>query len=246
MTTEAGRRLTVGAVVRALSQEFPDVTISKVRFLEAEGLVSPARTASGYRQFAPEDVERLRYVLRAQRDQFWPLRVIKDNLEAIDRGLTPGDAADGRPSAPPPVADPDVPDAASLGRPHATCGSPPPSWRGPPDWLPARSPTSPPTACCDPTRRGCTTRPTCRWPTRPPAWAPTASSRGTCAASARPRTARWVWSSRSSGRAVAGTHSGAPPRWPTCASPCTPRWCVVGCPAERAEPPTGGRGTVTQ
>ena len=115
MTTEAGRRLTVGAVVRALSQEFPDVTISKVRFLEAEGLVSPARTASGYRQFAPEDVERLRYVLRAQRDQFWPLRVIKDNLEAIDRGLTPGDAADGRPSAPPPVADPDVPDAASLG-----------------------------------------------------------------------------------------------------------------------------------
>jgi DNA-binding transcriptional MerR regulator len=115
VTTEAGRRLTVGAVVRALSQEFPDVTISKVRFLEAEGLVSPARTASGYRQFAPEDVERLRYVLRAQRDQFWPLRVIKDNLEAIDRGLTPGDAADGRPSAPPPVADPDVPDAASLG-----------------------------------------------------------------------------------------------------------------------------------
>ncbi|HYJ27021.1 MAG TPA: MerR family transcriptional regulator [Nocardioides sp.] len=115
MTTEAGRRLTVGAVVRALSQEFPDVTISKVRFLEAEGLVSPARTASGYRQFAPDDVERLRYVLRAQRDQFWPLRVIKDNLEAIDRGLTPGDAADGRPSAPPPVADPDVPDAASLG-----------------------------------------------------------------------------------------------------------------------------------
>jgi hypothetical protein len=115
VTTEAGRRLTVGAVVRALSHEFPDVTISKVRFLEAEGLVSPARTASGYRQFAPDDVERLRYVLRAQRDQFWPLRVIKDNLEAIDRGLTPGDAADGRPSAPPPAPDPDVPDAAALG-----------------------------------------------------------------------------------------------------------------------------------
>ena len=73
MTTEAGRRLTVGAVVRALSEEFPDVTISKVRFLEAEGLVTPARTASGYRQFTPDDVERVRYVLRAQRDQFWPL-----------------------------------------------------------------------------------------------------------------------------------------------------------------------------
>ena len=114
MTTEAGRRLTVGAVVRALSEDFPDVTISKVRFLEAEGLVTPARTASGYRQFTPDDVERLRYVLRAQRDQFWPLRVIKDNLEAIDRGLAPGDAGDGRPQAPAPVPDPDVPDAVDL------------------------------------------------------------------------------------------------------------------------------------
>ena len=114
MTTEAGRRLTVGAVVRDLSEEFPDVTISKVRFLEAEGLVTPARTASGYRQFTPEDVERVRYVLRAQRDHFWPLRVIKDNLEAIDRGLAPGDAGDGRPRAPAPVPDPDVPDAVDL------------------------------------------------------------------------------------------------------------------------------------
>ena len=114
MTTEAGRRLTVGAVVRDLSEEFPDVTISKVRFLEAEGLVTPARTASGYRQFTPEDVERVRYVLRAQRDHFWPLRVIKDNLEAIDRGLAPGDAGDGRPQAPAPVPDPDVPDAVDL------------------------------------------------------------------------------------------------------------------------------------
>ena len=100
MTPEAvsseapGRRLTVGAVVRTLAEEFPDVTISKVRFLEAEGLVTPTRTPSGYRQFTPADVERLRYVLRAQRDLFWPLRVIKDNLEAIDRGLTPGGGAD--------------------------------------------------------------------------------------------------------------------------------------------------------
>jgi len=114
VTTEAGPRLTVGAVVRALSEEFPDVTISKVRFLEAEGLVTPDRTASGYRQFTPDDVDRLRYVLRAQRDQFWPLRVIKDNLDAIDRGLTPGDATDGRPQAPAAVPDPDVPDAADL------------------------------------------------------------------------------------------------------------------------------------
>jgi DNA-binding transcriptional MerR regulator len=114
VTTGAVRRLTVGAVVRALSEEFPDVTISKVRFLEAEGLVTPARTASGYRQFTSDDVERLRYVLRAQRDQFWPLRVIKDNLDAIDRGLTPGDADDGRPQVPAPPPDPDVPDAGDL------------------------------------------------------------------------------------------------------------------------------------
>ena len=110
----AGSFLTVGAVVRALTPDFPDVTISKVRFLESEGLVTPTRTASGYRQFSPDDVERLRYVLRAQRDLFWPLKVIKDNLEAIDRGLTPGDAADGRPQPPAPLRDPDVPDADDL------------------------------------------------------------------------------------------------------------------------------------
>ncbi len=114
MTTPAGRRLTVGAVVGALSEEFPDVTISKVRFLEAEGLVTPARTPSGYRQFTADDVERLRYVLRAQRDRFWPLKVIRDNLDAIDRGLTPGDAGDGRARPPAPTPDPDVPDAAGL------------------------------------------------------------------------------------------------------------------------------------
>jgi DNA-binding transcriptional MerR regulator len=112
--TAPARHLTVGAVVRALSEEFPDVTISKVRFLEAEGLVTPARTASGYRQFTDGDVERLRYVLRAQRDRFWPLRVIKDTLEALDRGLTPGQGPDGRPAAPEPTPDPDVPDAVDL------------------------------------------------------------------------------------------------------------------------------------
>ena len=113
MSTVAGH-LTVGAVVQALSAEFPDVTISKVRFLESEGLVTPARTASGYRQFTPADVERVRYVLRAQRDRFWPLKVIKANLDAIDRGLTPADGGDGHPRAPVPTPDPDVPDAGQL------------------------------------------------------------------------------------------------------------------------------------
>ncbi|MPY79520.1 MAG: MerR family DNA-binding transcriptional regulator [Actinophytocola sp.] len=72
-----------------LRPEFPDVTISKIRFLESEGLVQPARTASGYRQFTAADVERLRFVLLAQRDHYLPLKVIKDQLDAADRGLEP-------------------------------------------------------------------------------------------------------------------------------------------------------------
>ncbi len=72
-----------------LQAEFADVTISKIRFLEAEGLVTPARTASGYRKFSAADVERLRYVLAAQRDQYLPLKVIKEHLGAMDRGLRP-------------------------------------------------------------------------------------------------------------------------------------------------------------
>ena len=82
--------LSIGAVLGRLKAEFPDVSISKIRFLESEGLVTPHRTPSGYRQFSAADVERLRYVLGAQRDQYLPLRVIKDQLDAIDRGLEPG------------------------------------------------------------------------------------------------------------------------------------------------------------
>lgn len=68
-----------------LRPEFPDVTISKIRFLESEGLVSPARSASGYRQFTAEDLERLRFVLAAQRDHYLPLKVIKQQLDERDR-----------------------------------------------------------------------------------------------------------------------------------------------------------------
>ena len=82
--------LSIGAVLTRLQPEFPEVSISKIRFLESEGLVTPHRTPSGYRQFSAADVERLRYVLGAQRDQYLPLRVIKDQLDAIDRGLEPG------------------------------------------------------------------------------------------------------------------------------------------------------------
>ncbi|MCU1604834.1 MAG: MerR family regulatory protein [Modestobacter sp.] len=90
-------RLTIGEVLARLRGEFPDVTISKIRYLESEDLVHPQRTPSGYRKFADADVARLRYVLAAQRDQYLPLRVIKDHLDALDRGeaLPTGGAAAG-------------------------------------------------------------------------------------------------------------------------------------------------------
>src|SRR3712207_7795306 len=79
-------RLTIGEVLTVLREDFPDVTISKIRYLESEDLVHPQRTPSGYRKFSSADVARLRYVLPAQRDQYLPLRVIKDHLAAVDRG----------------------------------------------------------------------------------------------------------------------------------------------------------------
>ena len=79
----------IGEVLSMLRNEFPDITISKIRFLETEGLVTPTRTASGYRKFAHADVERLRYVLGSQRERYLPLKVIRDELEALDRGLEP-------------------------------------------------------------------------------------------------------------------------------------------------------------
>jgi DNA-binding transcriptional MerR regulator len=81
--------MNIGEVLGHLRADFPDITISKIRFLEAEGLVEPERTSSGYRKFSREDVARLRYVLSAQRDHYLPLRVIKEHLDAIDRGLEP-------------------------------------------------------------------------------------------------------------------------------------------------------------
>lgn len=78
--------MSIGSVLDLLRPDFPDITISKIRFLESEGLISPERTPSGYRRFAVHDVERLRFVLTAQRDQYLPLKVIKEQLEAIDKG----------------------------------------------------------------------------------------------------------------------------------------------------------------
>lgn len=95
--TAAGRSqrggLSIGSVLAQLRAEFPEVTISKIRFLESEGLVRPARTPSGYRQFSPVDVERLRFVLAAQRDHYLPLKVIKEQLETIEAGGVPASPA---------------------------------------------------------------------------------------------------------------------------------------------------------
>ncbi|MDQ3147865.1 MAG: MerR family transcriptional regulator, partial [Actinomycetota bacterium] len=72
--------LSIGEVLDLLKAEFPDVTISKIRFLESQGLIDPERTPSGYRKFYEADVERLRWILRQQRENFLPLKVIKDRL----------------------------------------------------------------------------------------------------------------------------------------------------------------------
>jgi DNA-binding transcriptional MerR regulator len=101
--TQIGNRKTrsIGEVINLLKSEFPDVTISKVRFLEAQGLVTPTRSPSGYRMFDENDVDRLKYVLSEQRDHFLPLKVIKSKLTSWDRG---DEAATPRDSGPAPEA----------------------------------------------------------------------------------------------------------------------------------------------
>jgi DNA-binding transcriptional MerR regulator len=81
-----GGLMSIGTVLNALREEFPEVTISKIRFLEAEGLIEPQRTPSGYRKFSERDVERLAQVLRMQRDHYLPLKVIREHLDALERG----------------------------------------------------------------------------------------------------------------------------------------------------------------
>jgi DNA-binding transcriptional MerR regulator len=93
----ARSRLSIGEVLGELRADFPDVTISKIRFLEAEGLVEPERTTSGYRKFSRDDMRRLRYILTAQREHYLPLKVIKEHLEAMDRGLEPPAVPGGGP-----------------------------------------------------------------------------------------------------------------------------------------------------
>ncbi|MEV5879593.1 MerR family transcriptional regulator [Streptomyces sp. NPDC052101] len=78
--------MSIGTVLSVLRDEFPEVTISKIRFLESEGLIEPQRTPSGYRKFSAGDVERLAHVLRMQRDHYLPLKVIREHLDAMEKG----------------------------------------------------------------------------------------------------------------------------------------------------------------
>lgn len=114
--------MSIGQVLAALKQDFPDVSVSKIRFLESEGLIDPERTPSGYRKFAETDVARLRTILTLQRDSYLPLKVIREHLAALDAGETP--------PPPPPAAAPvqNAHDAAPA--PPATPPAPAPSVNG--------------------------------------------------------------------------------------------------------------------
>src|SRR5437763_14919838 len=95
-TVPSPRAVTIGAVCKALGQEFPDISISKIRYLEDQKLLSPRRTQGGYRLYTQADIQRLRTILRLQRDEFLPLRVIRQELAGgrTDREVAP--SGDGR------------------------------------------------------------------------------------------------------------------------------------------------------
>jgi DNA-binding transcriptional MerR regulator len=116
----------IGDVLTLLREEFPDITISKIRFLESQGLVSPQRSPSGYRKFYDEDIERLRYVLTQQREHFLPLKVIRDRLNGVvsDDDTGAGDPAPAAAKVPTSLAstpaDPPAPAASRAGAPPST------------------------------------------------------------------------------------------------------------------------------
>lgn len=98
--------MSIGEVLQILRTEFPDVSVSKIRFLEAEGLIGPERTASGYRKFYQRDLDRLRFILKLQRDSYLPLRVIRERLAAFESGAVTAESGATPSSAPPPVTQP--------------------------------------------------------------------------------------------------------------------------------------------
>lgn len=98
----------IGEVIELLRGEFPEISISKIRFLESHGLLTPQRTPSGYRKFSVVDTEHLRYILRMQRDYFLPLKVIREHIDAMNRGLEPPVVGDVAPKPPKVIVDVDA------------------------------------------------------------------------------------------------------------------------------------------
>lgn len=116
MTTPNARAnsRSIGQVLAALKTDFPEISISKIRFLESEGLLTPERAPSGYRRYSQTDIDRLRYVLTVQRDRYLPLKVIRDHLDLMDRGQPPPDRdATSETSQATPGAAPDAPSSGS-------------------------------------------------------------------------------------------------------------------------------------
>ena len=193
-------RMNIGQVLERLRPDFPGITIPKIRFLEDKGLIKPERTPAGYRKFSHDDVERLRYVLRMQRDHYLPLKVIGEHLDAIDRGLEPPPIEGVVPTVPAGRARRRRAARAPSRSPAATtCGSPAGAAQDRRDLRRAARPAR----AVRPDRARApapgTTTPT-RWSSpAPPASSPTsASSPATCARSRPPPTARSASSSRSS------------------------------------------------
>lgn len=87
--SSSGKLFTIGQVLALLNPDFPDLSPSKLRFLEEQGLIEPQRTPAGYRKFSEQDIQRTRVILELQRDQYLPLRVIREYLEQLDQGKTP-------------------------------------------------------------------------------------------------------------------------------------------------------------
>ena len=191
MTTPPRRRtrerlLTIGAVVpRGSSDEFPDISISKIRYLEDQGLLQPRRTQGGYRLFSEDDVERLETILRLQRDEFLPLRVIRERARAA--GARRSASAGGRPGSASAEDEIDARRALRARRHHARAGARARGVRA------ARAARSGWREALPRDRRR-------RSPPRAPGSRATASTRATCARSARPPTARRRCSSSSSRR----------------------------------------------
>jgi len=147
VSTRETDHLSIGEVLAALNDEFPDITISKIRFLESQGLVNPERTPSGYRKFYPHDLARLRWILYQQKQHFLPLKVIKERLDE----LPPGEEGRLLDPAPATAAEATEPDATAaegaavgtLTAPPVATAPAPPARRTPGRRTPAFAPTLP-------------------------------------------------------------------------------------------------------